>query len=49
MIEDHLILTMLPEIILGMQEKGVTGKDYSLPRSFKELWKKRKTILKKPA
>ena len=47
MIEDHLILTMIPEIILGMQETGKTGPDYSLPKSFKELWMKRKTILKK--
>lgn len=49
MIEDNIILTMLPELILKMQEQKKTGPNHSLPKSFPELWKRRKELFKKLA
>jgi hypothetical protein len=46
MIIEHLILTNLPEIINLMIDKGDV-KNNSLPKNFKQLWKRRKEIFKR--
>jgi hypothetical protein len=44
--EDHFILCMMPKLIREMREEGKLGGDYSIPKNFKELKGKRKTIFK---